>query len=927
MAAQISARRESGMSDDRWQRIEDLFHSAADLPAIDRAAFLSKACDGDDELRREVETLLANDDPEDKILEAAVAGAAKHLPNATGDDLIGKQVGPYLISSLIGQGGMGMVFQARDTQLNRTVALKVLPPDQFADPERKRRFLQEAQAASALNHPNIVTVYGVTQEDGADFLIMEYAPGKTLDQLIPRKGLPLKQALKYAVEIADALAAAHAAWIVHRDVKPSNIIVTEQGRVKVLDFGLAKQAAPPQEGDTAEPITKAGQVFGTAAYMSPEQAQGKRADARSDIFAFGALLYEMVTGRRAFQGENVITILAAVMNQEPPQAHTIVPNAPHELEWIVTRCLKKDPERRIQHMVEVKLALQEIIEQTESATGAPPAPQPRHRVWLVPALVALALGLPPGAWLGNRIFRKEPITFQRLTFRNGDLFMARFAPGGSVVYAAKWDGTSPTVFSAQPGNREARDLGLPSGNVLAVSRSGDLALLLGAVGRATGTLAQVPLGGGAPREILENVAAADWDPEGKSLAVVRTVDGRHRMEYPIGSVLYETQSLRAPSTVRISPGGDLVAFFDFGEAGDYSLNVIGAKRPRQVLSRGWRAVGGVAWSPSGKEIWFSGGRTGIDPAVYAVDLSGRERMLTQVTGWGLLYDVASDGRALLSIVDSRIGIRCLAPGSKEERDLAWLDASNIYDFANDGKVLLFSELSYGEGRNTAIYLRRTDGSPAVRLGYGNRPSLSPDGKWVACTRRDAEKSQILLLPTGPGEPQLLPPDGIRPEIVEWFPDGKRILVTGDEPGQQPRTYVRDLTGGNARPITGPGVRASKVSPDSKAVVMIKAGKLYLHSLDSGSETVVGSVERGDTVMRWSSDGRYLFLERSELENRSAKILRMDVHTGRSETWRELKSPEQAAVIFGLARISGDGKSYAFSYQRDLATLYLVRGLK
>jgi serine/threonine protein kinase/Tol biopolymer transport system component len=920
------------MSEDRWQRIEDLFHRAADLPAADRAAFLSTACAGDDELRREVESLLANDDPENKVLEAAVAGAAEHLPAGTdgSDDLVGKRVGPYLITSLIGKGGMGMVFQARDTQLNRTIALKALPPEQFADPERKRRFLQEAQAASALNHPNIITVHGITQEHGADFLIMEYLPGKTLDQLIPHKGLPLKQALKYAIDIADALAAAHAAGIVHRDVKPSNIMVTGQGRLKVLDFGLAKQHAPPQEGDatfTEAPITKAGLVFGTAAYMSPEQAQGKPADARSDIFAFGALLYEMVTGRRAFQGENVITILAAVMNQEPPQAHTIVPNAPRELEWIVARCLKKDPERRIQHMVEVKLALQELFEQTDSATGAPAAPQPQRRVWLVPALIALALGLAPGAWLGNRIFRKEPITFQRLTFRNGDIYMGRFAPGGSVVYAARWDETSPAVFSVQPGNREARDLGLPSGNILAVSRAGEMALLLGATGRSAGTLAQVPLGGGAPREILENVTAADWDPGGKSLAVVRTVDGRHRMEYPIGSVLYETQSLRAPLFVRVSPGGDLVAFFDFGEAGDYSLNVIGARRPLQVLSKGWRAVGGMAWSPSGKEVWFSGGRTGIDPAVYAVDLSGRERMLTQVTGWGLLFDVASDGRALLSTVDSRIGIRCLVPGSKEERDLGWLDASFLYDIANDGKVLLFSELSYGEGRNTAIYLRRTDGSPAVRLGYGNRPSLSPDGKWVACTRRDGEKLQILLLPTGPGEPKLLPVDGVQAEIVEWFPDGKRILVTGNELGQQPRTYVRDLAGAKTTAITSAGVRASKISPDSQSVVMIKAGKLYLHSLASGSETAIGPVGRSDTVMRWSSDGRYIFLQRNETDNRTAKILRMDVHTGRSEIWRELKPPEQTGVVFGLGRISGDGKSHAFSYQRDLATLYLVRGLK
>ena len=921
------------MKPDRWQRIEDIFHDAAELPPADRPAFLSAACAGDEQLRREVESLLKNDDSQSNLLGATVARAAEQLPEAAdlSDDLVGKQVGPYLITELIGKGGMGMVFKARDTQLNRSVAIKALPPDQFANVELKRRFLHEAKAASALNHPNIVTVHGIAQAQGSDFLIMEYVPGKTLDQLIQRKGLPLKQALRYAIEIADALATSHDAGIVHRDVKPSNVIVNEQGRVKVLDFGLAKQGETPLEDEstlTQAPITKAGLVFGTAAYMSPEQAQGKRADARSDIFAFGALLYEMVTGRRAFQGANVMTILAAVMNQEPPETHTIVPNVPRELEWIITRCLKKDPERRIQHMQEVKLALQEILTAIESAPVPPMVTPPRRRVWFTPALIALLLGLAPAVWLGIRIFRQEPVTFQRLTFRRGDLYMAKFAPGGTVIYSAAWDGSAPMLFSVQPGNREGRLLDVPSGSIAAVSRSGEMAVLLGAsTGVTFGTLAQVPLGGGAPREILENVNSADWGSDGKSLAVARTVEGHHRIEFPIGSVLYETQALRPPIYIHVSPAGDLVAFFDFGEAGDYSLNVVGAKRPRQVLSRGWRAVGGLAWSPNGKEVWFSGGRTGADPAVYAVDLSGRERMLTQVTGWGLLYDVAADGRALLNVVDSRIGIRCLTPGAKEESELSWLDASSVHDLTTDGKVTIFTELSYGEGRNTAIYLRRTDGSPAVRLGYGNRPSLSPDGKWVACIRRDAEKSQVLLLPTGPGESASLTLDQIRPEVAEWFPDGKRILITGDEPGQQPRTYVHDLAGGKTRPLTPPGVRASRVSPDSRFVVAIKSGKLYLHSLDNGSESAIGSLEPKDTVVGWSQDGRYLFVQRNGVGNRNAKILRVDAHSGANQIWRELKPPEQTAYIFGTARITGDGESYAFSYQRDLATLYLVRGLK
>jgi eukaryotic-like serine/threonine-protein kinase len=919
------------MSDDRWRRVEEVFHDAVSLPPAERSAFLGKACAGDSELRREVESLLANDDPEGHILEAAVSAAVEQLPAdpaGTSENLVGKHIGPYLITGLIGQGGMGLVFKAQDTQLNRTVAIKALPSDQFADPERKRRFLQEAKSASALNHPNIVTVHGITQAQGADFLIMEYVAGKTLDQLIPHKGLPLKQALKYALEISDALAAAHAAGIVHRDVKPSNIIVTDQGRVKVLDFGLATPAGLAQGEEKAAAgtqDTKSGMVFGTAAYMSPEQAEGKRADARSDVFAFGALLYEMVTGRRAFPGQNVITILAAVMNQDPPAVHTIAANVPRELEWIISRCLKKDPERRIQHMVEAKLELHEVLDGTESA---PPAPvKAQRRIWLVPAVVALALGLAPSVWLGVRILRPEPLTFQRLTFRLGDVLAARFAPGGSVVYAAAWDGALPAIFSVQPGNREARDLGLP-GSLLAVSRSGEMAVLLGA--RASGSygmLAQVPLGGGAPREILENVVSADWDPAGKSLAVIRTAEGQHRVEYPIGTVLYETRALRPPLCVRISHGGDLLAFFDFGETGDYSLNVVGAKRPRQVLSRGWRAIGGLDWSPDGKEIWFSATHAGGDPALYAVGLSGKERVLTQMPGWAILQDAAADGRLLLSTNDSRIGIRCVGPATTEERDLAWLDASHVYGISNDGKNLLFVELSYGEGRNVAIYLRPTDGSQAVKLGYGNRPSLSPDGKWVACIRRETDDARILLLPTGPGEAKLLPADGIRPETTEWFPDGKRLLVTGNEPGRQPGTYVREIASGTAKPVTSYGVRASRISPDARFVGVIKANKIYIHSLDSGTESAIGDVDDGDSLIRWSGDGRYLFVQHNDEQNRGVKVMRIDVATGGREIWRELRTPDKTAFFFGSVVLSGDGRFYAFSYQRDLANLYVVKGLK
>ncbi len=924
--------------DPRWQRIEEIFHDAIELPASQRAAFLSAACAGDDQLRREVDTLLAHDDSSGNLVEAAVNEAVEQLPAEPGadsglrsDQLIGKHIGVFHITELIGKGGMGMVFKARDTQLNRTVAIKALPLDSHSGLEARRRFVQEAKATSALNHPNIVTVHSIIheggQESGTDFMVMEYVAGQTLDQAIPAKGLPVERALKYGIEIADALAAAHAAGIVHRDVKPSNIMVTAEGRIKVLDFGLAKLT----ESSAANPAeTKTGLVFGTASYISPEQAQGKRADARSDIFAFGAVLYEMVTGRRAFAGDDVITILAAVLHDSTPSIRMAAAGAPPELEWIISRCMKKDPERRIQHMVEVKLALREVLENLGSLTESPVAARSRRRMWLLaPALIGLtAAALVFAAWLGPRIFQRQPITFQRLTFQRGDVITARFAPGGSVVYAAEWDGAPPTLFLAQPGSREARDLGLPPANILSVSPQSEMALLLGSGEPNTvGTLASVPLSGGAPRDILENVAFGDWRPDGKALAVVRSVEGHHRVEYPIGNVLYQTESLRPPLYLRVSPQGDAVAFFDYSEFGDYSLNVIRPPHPRQVLSRGWRTIAGIAWSPSGKEIWFSGGRPSDAPALYSVDLSGRERLLTQIPGWGSLYDVARDGQLLLANVDSRIGLQCLSPSAKDERDLAWLDASQVFDMSQDGNWILFGELSAGEGRNPALYLRRTTGGPAVKLGYGGRAALSGDGKRVVCIRQDGNNSQLMVVPTGAGESLILPTPGIRPESVEWFPDGKRLLFTGFEADRLPRTYILDLAGGKARLVTSAAVRASSISPDGRTTVTIKLGRLVLHSLDSGAETPSGVVEPGDSVIRWSGDGRYLFVQHDDNDRRGIAIRRVEAHGGQEETWRKLKPLDATAIFLSKVRLSADGQAYAVSFQRDLATLYIVRGVK
>ena len=855
--------------------------------------------------------------------------------------MIGKSLRSYRIEAKLGAGGMGVVYKAVDSRLGRTAAIKILSAGSL-NPERERRFVQEAKAASSLNHPNIVTIYDIdTQEiDGkpTQYIAMEFVAGDTLDHLIGRKGLRIRDVLKYAVQIADALAAAHAAGIVHRDLKPSNVIVTPQGAVKILDFGLAKLGESEQADAYAEtmhgegaPLTEEGTILGTVAYMSPEQADGKKVDSRSDVFSFGSVLYEMATGQRAFAGGSKLSSLSAVLYKDPEPASKAGAEVPPELDRIISRCLKKDPDRRWQTMADVKVALEELRDEVDSSKVGPgvalPVQRraPRARLWAgVGVLAGVLLGVALRVSYEQRYPRStDPPSFQRLTFRRGDVTSAKFAPGETVVYSAEWDGAPSTLFSTQPGNPEAQALALPSGRVLAISPRGEMAILLG--GEDVGTLARVSFGGGAPREVLENVSGADFGPDGESLAVARALGGKFRLEYPIGTVLYETEK-RPPMIPRVSADGKLVAFFDFDvEVGDYALCVVGPNQPRRVLSRGWRSIGALNWSRDNHEVWFSGGQLGGDPALYAVNLSGAQRMVTQTGGIIVMQDVARDGRVLLSTVNSRLGILYSPPNGGAPRDLAWLDSSLIYELSNDGQSLLFVELSNGQGRNSAIYLRKTDGSPAVQLGYGNRPSLSPDGKWVACIHHEGERSSLMLLRTGPGESRFPRLDGMHFDGVEWFPDGKRILFTGHQADHATRTWVYDLEANQSTPVTPEGTRGTRVSPDGKWFVTVDPHKLLLSPVGGGDSKEVVALENGESVVRWSGDGRYLFLQ--QREPTSIKISRLELTTHRKEPWLVVKVPEPGAQLFGPLALSADGKACASTFQRDLANLFLVRGLK
>jgi eukaryotic-like serine/threonine-protein kinase len=859
--------------------------------------------------------------------------------------MIGESLRHYRIEAKLGAGGMGVVYRALDTHLDRSVAIKVLPSSAVANADRRARFSQEAKSASALSNRHIVTIFDIDtgQVDGqpVDFIAMEYVAGKTLERLIGRKGMRLNDALRYAIQIADGLAAAHSAGIVHRDLKPANVIVNEQGEVKILDFGLAKltEVEEPDVFAVTQNVhveaalrTEAGTIIGTVAYMSPEQADGHVVDARSDIFSFGAVLYEMLTGRRAFGGDSKLSTLASVLHSDPAPLSQTGGGPPHEVERIISRCLRKDPQRRWQNIADVKVALEDVLEELEAgklgATESAAAAKPRRgfQVWLWPALVVIALGI--GILGGWKALKPAQPAFERLTYRRGEIASAKFSPDGqTVVFSAQWASEPANIFSMRPGSREYRSLDVPGGRILSISSTGEMAILIGPATNGTaGTLARVPLSGGAPREILENVSDADWSPDGANLAVLRTAAGKNRIEYPIGTLLYESGGL-APKGLRVSPRGDRVAFFEPDDAGgDYTVTVLDTHGKKQALSPGWQQLLGLAWSAKGDEIWFGGAKAGGEPALRAVTLGGKERMLAEPPATMIVADVTRDQKVLATVVDSRLGISSISAGAKQEHDLSWFDASRIFDISADGSSILFEELSYGGARNPAIYLRKTDGSPAVRLGDGNRPALSPDGKWIACIVNDGAKTELTLLPTGAGEARNISTPGMHYERVEWFPDGQKLLFTGNETGGGIRTYLEDVHGGAPMPVAAEGVTATRVSPDGKYVTAVAGGKLNLLPMAGAEPKAALDIEAGESVLRWSADGRFLFLQQMAGPT-DVKINRLDMASHREELWKEIKPADPVGVKIVDVVVTPDGNAYAYSFQRDIGTLYLASGLK
>ncbi len=698
----------------------------------------------------------------------------------------GARLGPYEILAPIGAGGMGEVYRAKDPRLKRDVAVKVLPVSFSMDADRLRRFEQEAQAAGALNHPNITAVYDIGSHEGAPYVVTELLEGETLRSRLSGGALAVRKSTDYAMQIAHGLAAAHEKGIVHRDLKPENLFVTRDGRVKILDFGLAKltqveQAGPQTNLPTAAAATEPGVVLGTLGYMSPEQVKGRGADHRSDIFAFGAILYEMLSGKRAFHRDSAAETMSAILKEEPPDLSATNQNIHPGLERIVRHCLEKNPEERFHSAHDLAFDLEALSGVSTPRVGAPAAMAARKLRLLVPLLVGLAIAAAVGAGYvaGLKKGAAPPPLFRQLTFRRGPIWSARFAPDAkTAVYSASWDGQPTQVYLNSPDSPESRPLGLQDAQVLAVSASGEVAVALNSRFTGpymrTGTLARTSLaGGGAPREILEDVQFADWSPDGRELAVVRSVSGHARLEFPIGKPLHDTTGWIGHP--RVSPRGDRIAFIDhplFNDDGG-PVAVVDRAGKKTTLSGNFASARGLAWSPDGSEVWFTAAQVGANRAVYAVSLSGKLRVVARVTGSLTIHDVSRDGRALMTHDAELVGVIASAPGEVKERDLSWLDYGSPSDISADGKTVLFFESGEGGGAGYSVYLRRTDGAPAVRLGEGGGGALSPDGRWAAALFHNTTDAQLILYPTGAGEPRLLSAEGlkVRPG-ARWLPDGR-----------------------------------------------------------------------------------------------------------------------------------------------------------
>ena len=842
----------------------------------------------------------------------------------------GDHVGPYEVLGSLGAGGMGEVYRARDPRLGRAVAIKVLPESVSADASRRHRFEHEARTTGLLNHPNILVVYDVGDHEGAPYLVTELLEGETLRERLRAGAIPARKAVDYALQAAHGLAAAHDKAVVHRDLKPENLFVTKDGVVKILDFGLALQAVVAEGEDTRSPTltreTGPGVVLGTVGYMSPEQARGETADHRSDIFALGAVLYEMLTGRRAFHGDTAVETLNAILKQEPGEFAPEL-KVPPSLDRVVRHCLEKKREDRFQSARDVAFALEALGSGSQSvATAAATVPRGR---WLpvVAALAAAGAFTALGVLAGRPLWEKPQPTFRQLTFRRGFADYARFAPDGrTVVYGAAWDGQPTELFMTRTDSPESRPLGVKFAKVLSVSADGRMAVLLDPARRGGffgwGTLAEVPLTGGVPREILESVVGAEWTPDGRELCVAHQTREGGRIELPPGQVLYASSS-GVPDFLRLAPTGSHVAFREGGQI----VVVDRATKERRVLVEKPPAnLYGLAWSPDGREVWYTAGLTVGARDILAVDLRGRRRVVYRSAGVVSLLDTRPDGRALLHRAYDWLGLAARFPGEAADRELTVFGGSQVAGISADGRTVLLHNTSGGGGDpvgGRVSHIRRRGEPDPIRIADGRGEDLSPDGGSALLLRNDG----LYDVPVGAGVPRRIDLGGTEPLGARFVPpDATRIVVLGRREGSGAWFWLVPRAGGPGRTL-GPESRARPgrlaVGPRFVAAKFVREA-VTLMPLDGGPAREVGGLSPTLVPTSFNSEDGSLFL----YEPQSCELETLDLTTGRVRLFRKIGPADRTGLVAcGPVVPSSDGRAYAYTYNRVQADVILAEGLR